>query len=127
MALLINYSLTWLSTLLYSFLIFHENCLLTYIPLQLLQAIEYNNITADNVYNWDEKGFLIRVIRAIKRIMSKEAYKSGRVIQAAHNGNREFITCLVYISAIGKRVPATLLYTSGSFDLRNTWVQDLQE
>jgi hypothetical protein len=54
--------------------------------------------------------------------MSKEVYKLGKVKQAAYNGNREFITCLVYISAIGKRVPATLLYTGESFDLRNTWV-----
>jgi hypothetical protein len=63
----------------------------------------------------------------MKRIMSKEAYKSGRVKQAAHDGNREFITCLACVSAIGKRVPATLLYTSESFDLRNTWVQNLEE
>jgi hypothetical protein len=59
--------------------------------------------------------------------MSKEAYKSGRVKQAVYDGNREFITCLACVSAIGKRVPATLLYTDESFDLRNTWVQDLQE
>jgi len=59
--------------------------------------------------------------------MSKEAYKSGRVKQAAHNRNREFIICLAYVSAIGKRVPATLLYTSESFNLRNTWVQNLEE
>ena len=57
--------------------------------------------------------------------MSKEAYKLGRVTQAAHDGNREFITCLACVSIISKRVPATLLYTSGLFDLRNTWVQDL--
>jgi hypothetical protein len=66
-------------------------------------------------------------MRAIKRIISKEAYKSGRVKQAAHDGNREFITCLACVSVIGKRVPATLLYTSESFNLRNTWVQNLEE
>lgn len=79
------------------------------------------------MYNWDEKGFLIGVMRAMKRIMAKEAYTSGRVKQAVHDGNREFITCLACVSAIGKRVPATLLYTSESFDLQNTWVEDLEE
>ncbi|PMD58470.1 uncharacterized protein K444DRAFT_532164, partial [Hyaloscypha bicolor E] len=69
----------------------------------------------------DKKGFLIRVMRVIKRIISKEAYKSGRVKQAIHNRNREFITCLAYVSIIRKRVPVTLLYTSKSFNLRNTW------
>jgi hypothetical protein len=69
------------------------------------------------MYNWDEKSFLIGIMRVIKRIMSKEAYKSGRVTQAAHNRNREFITCLACISVISKRVPVTLLYTSRLFDL----------
>ena len=59
--------------------------------------------------------------------MSKEAYKAGRVKQAAHDRNREFITCLAYVSAIGRRVPATLLYKGALFDLRDTWVEDLQE
>ena len=59
--------------------------------------------------------------------MSKEAYKSGRVKQAAQDGSREFITCLACVSAIGKKIPATLLYKGQSYDLRDTWVEDLQE
>jgi hypothetical protein len=59
--------------------------------------------------------------------MSREAYKSGRVRQACQDGNREFITCMACVSAIGKRVPATLLYTGESFDLQDTWVQDLED
>ena len=65
--------------------------------------------------------------RTMKRVMSKEAYKSGRVVQNAHDGNREFITCLACVSAIGRRIPATLLYKGVSYDLRDTWVEDLQE
>ena len=83
-------------------------------------AIEDNNITAENVYNWDEKGFIIRVIWALKRIIAREAYKSGRVTQAGYDGNREFITLIAYISIIRKKIPATLLYTSESYDLRST-------
>lgn len=63
----------------------------------------------------------------MKRIMSKEAYMSGRVRQACQDGNREFITCMACVSAIGKKVPATLPYTGDSYDLRNTWVQDLED
>ncbi|PMD34716.1 DDE-domain-containing protein [Hyaloscypha variabilis F] len=66
-------------------------------------------------------------MRAMKRIMGKGAYKSGRVRQAAHDGNREFITLLACISAIGKKIPASLLYTGESYDLQNTWVQDLED
>ena len=65
-------------------------------------------------------------MRALKRIMSREAYISGRVKQARHNGNREFITLMAYISVIGKKVPAALLYTGESYDLRSTWIKDLE-
>jgi hypothetical protein len=63
----------------------------------------------------------------MKRVMSKEAYKSGRVQQAAHDGGREFITYLACVSAIRRRIPATLLYKGVSYDLQDTWVEDLQE
>ena len=60
---------------------------------------------------------MIGIMRAMKRIMGRGAFKSGRVRQAAHDGSREFITLLACISAIGKKIPATLLYTSDSYDL----------
>ena len=59
--------------------------------------------------------------------MPKEAYKSGRVKQAAQDGSREFITCLACCSAIGRKVPATLLYKGECYDLRNTWVEDIED
>ena len=65
--------------------------------------------------------------RAIKRIMTLEAYKSGRVIKRKGDGNREFITCLAYVSAIGKWIPPVLVYKGLSNDLRNTWVKDVHK
>ena len=59
--------------------------------------------------------------------MSQEAWKSGRVRQAAHDGSREFITCNACVSATGSRVPAALLYKGENYDLRHTWVEDLQD
>ena len=70
--------------------------------LQLAQVIEKYNITADNIWNFDEKGFLIGFGRGMKRIMTLEAYKSGRVTKRKHDGNREFISCLACILAIEK-------------------------
>ena len=46
---------------------------------QLQAAIERFNITADHIYNWDEKGFIIGHASAVKRIMSKHAVRSGRI------------------------------------------------
>jgi hypothetical protein len=39
--------------------------------------MEKYNITAENIYNWDEKGFLIGIANVVKRIMSREALKAS--------------------------------------------------
>ena len=56
--------------------------------------IEKYHITADNIWNFDEKGFLNRFARTLKRIMNREAYESSKVTKARHDGNREVITLL---------------------------------
>ena len=48
-----------------------------------------------------------------------EAYKLGRVRQAIQDGNREFISLLACVSAIRKKIPATLLYKGESYDLQD--------
>jgi len=53
----------------------------------LISAIEKYNITAENLYNWDEKGFIIGLTSATKRIMSIEALQSGRIKGACQDGN----------------------------------------
>ncbi|TAQ86407.1 hypothetical protein B7494_g5258 [Chlorociboria aeruginascens] len=62
----------------------------------LFEAIENHNITADNIYNVDEKGFLIGIGSKMRRIMSREAYEQGRCRQSSQDGSREFITLIAY-------------------------------
>jgi hypothetical protein len=81
-------------------------------------------ITAENIYNFDEKGFLIGMSRTMKRIMSLEAYKSGRVTKNKQDGNREFISLLACVSAIGRAIPPLLIYRGANGELQDTWVQD---
>jgi hypothetical protein len=95
--------------------------------LQLAQVIEKYNITANNIWNFDKKGFLISWGRSMKRIITLEAYKSGRVTKRKTDGNREFITCLACVSAIGKWIPPVLVYKGLSNDLRDTWVKDVHK
>jgi hypothetical protein len=92
---------------------------------QLKHAIEKYNLTAENIYNWDEKGFLIGVQRSTKRIMSKEACESGRVRQLAQDGSREFIFLLASVSAAGRALPPALIYKGKSRKLLDTWVEDM--
>jgi hypothetical protein len=79
--------------------------------------METYHITANNIYNWDEKGFILGQASKTLRIMSMEAYKSGRIKQAIQDGSREFVTLLAYVSAIGKKGSPTLLYKGASGDL----------
>ena len=40
----------------------------------------------------DEKGFLIGVLRKMRRVYSKEAFQKGNIIAAGQDGNRVWIT-----------------------------------
>ena len=67
--------------------------------------MERFNISYDNIYNWDEKGFLIGQASATQRIMSRKALKESRIKYAYQNSSREFIILLAYISATGVALP----------------------
>jgi hypothetical protein len=77
------------------------------------------------MYNVDEKGFLIGVGLTMRRIMTREAYERGRCRQSIQDGNREFITLIACVSALGVTIPPTLLYKGQSRDLQDTWVEKL--
>ena len=74
-------------------------------------------ITADDIWNVDEKGFLIGIGLKMRRIMSRKAYEEGRCRQSTQDGNREFITLIACVLALGKALPPTLLYKGKSKDL----------
>ena len=59
--------------------------------------------------------------------MSWVAYEQDRVQQSAQDGNREFITLIICILALGIVLLLTLLYKGQSRDLRDTWVEELEE
>jgi hypothetical protein len=88
-------------------------------------VIEKWGITADNIYNFDEKGFLMGFGRTLKRIMTVEALKAGRITKSKQDGSREFISILATISAIGRWIPPLLIYKGESGDLMSTWVDEV--
>jgi len=45
----------------------------------LTYAIEKHNLTAECIYNWDEKSFLIGMTAVTKHIMGKKVYETGRI------------------------------------------------
>jgi hypothetical protein len=63
----------------------------------------------------------------MKRVITLLAYNSGRVTKSKQDGNREFISCLACISAIGKWIPPVLVYKGSSNDLYDIWVDNVDE
>ena len=86
----------------------------------MFAGIEKYHITPNQIYNWDEKGFILGFMHTLRRIMPKEALKSGRIRSAIQDGNREFISLLACISAIGTTLPPALIYQGSSNDLQDS-------
>jgi len=85
----------------------------------LIAGIEKYNITAENIYNMDEKGFIIGFSNVVKRIMSLEAYKSSRIRHVQTDSNREFISLVAGICTDGTSVLPALVYKGESYDLQS--------
>jgi hypothetical protein len=75
--------------------------------LKLHETIQKFDIIPPNIYNSNEKGFLIGLSRSSKRIVSTDALKNKGTI-----GNQEFITLISAIWADGSRLAPTLIYQS---------------
>jgi len=67
---------------------------------------------------------LIGLTRSTKRIVSREALESGRLLGASQDGSRDFITLIASICADGTHLPPALIYQSESGDLQDSWLED---
>ena len=72
----------------------------------------------------DEKGFLIGLCNAMKRIVAVQQLKSKKLLGASQDGSREFISLLAGICADGTALPPALIYEGKSGDLQDTWLED---
>ena len=90
----------------------------------MLEAIQRYRFIAGDIYNWDEKGFLEGIASAMKHVVAVEAYKTGRVRHAAHDGSREWISLLASICADGIVFPPALIYSSESGTIMDIWLED---
>ncbi|KAF2182033.1 DDE-domain-containing protein [Zopfia rhizophila CBS 207.26] len=96
-----------------------------YFSLVEKKIAEYD-IQPHNIYNMDEKGFLIGVLNKLKRIFCKEDYDVGKLKGAGQDGNRDWITLLASICADGSYLPPALIYQGESGDVQNSWLQDYE-
>ena len=76
------------------------------------------DIQPSNMYNMDEKGFLIGVMKKSKRIFTKSAYSPKQLLGHVQDGNREWITVLATICADGSWLPPGLIYKASTGNLQ---------
>ena len=88
------------------------------------EKIQQYDVQPHNTYNMDEKGFLIGYMTKTKRIFTKAAYDSGRLLGAVQDGSREWITLIATICADGTSLSPGLIYKAVSGNLQDSWVQD---
>jgi hypothetical protein len=84
------------------------------------------NVEPCDIYNMDEKGFLMGIISRSKRIFSKQLWERKEVNQALQDGSREWITLLACVCADGTALDPALIY-QGQGPLQSGWVQDVEE
>ena len=80
--------------------------------------MEKNMITMENIYNINEKGFIIGASMKSRRVLSRTAYERGIIANVREDTNREFITYIATICTDGTAPPPTLIYKGKSGDLQ---------
>ena len=85
------------------------------------RAIEENGIQPEDIYNFDETGFVMGLISAQKVITRRDLYGRRPLLQP---GNREWVTAIETICADGYSLPPCIIfkgqvYIAGWFESLN--------
>jgi hypothetical protein len=86
----------------------------------LIDKISQYDIKPHNIYNMDEKGFMLGVLIRSKRVFSRRLYKKGKIKAHIQNGLREWITLLAYICANRSHLEPSLIYQSASGSIQDS-------
>jgi len=88
------------------------------------RKIEQYNLGPEQIYNMDEKGFMLGVTTKRKRIFTRRKYEQGGYKQHLQDGNREWITTIGCICANGTALAPSLIYMAKSGHIQDSWLQD---
>ena len=96
-----------------------------YFELLHRKITEYH-LEARDIYNMDEKGFLIGLIGRSKRIFSRRQWEKKEVRASLQDGSREFLTVMACCCANGSSLPPALIYAAKKGAIRSSWVEDIK-
>jgi len=92
----------------------------------LHSKIDQYHIDPRQIYNMDEKGFLIGIVGRSKRIFSRRMWEKKEVRASLQDGNRAWITLLACICADGSALPLSLIYEAANKGIQSSWVEDIK-
>jgi hypothetical protein len=92
----------------------------------LHQKITQYHLEARDIYNMDEKGFLIGITSRSKRIFSKRQWEKKEVRASLQDGSREFLTLLACCCADGSSLPPSLIYAAAHGAIQSSWVEEIE-
>lgn len=84
---------------------------------------QYQN-TEDNIYNMNEKGFLLGRLNKVRRIFSRDLKGSGKLLWTAQDGSRDWLTVAATICADGTALAPLLIYQSDASTIQDSWLKD---
>jgi hypothetical protein len=82
-------------------------------------------VEAGNMYNMDEKGFMLGTIRLSKRVFSKQSWETQSARQAVQDSLREWITVLRCCCADGSVLDLALIY-QGIKEIQSSRVREIE-
>jgi hypothetical protein len=74
--------------------------------------LQQYQISEDDIYNMNEKGFLLGRLNKVRRIFSKDLKGSGKLLRAARDGSRDWLTVVATTCANGTALAPLLIYQS---------------
>jgi hypothetical protein len=86
----------------------------------LARKIDEYNIQPTNIYNMDEKGFLIGMLSKAKRVFSKRQFEADGLQQRLQDRDREWIIIIACICADGTLLSPGLIYQAASGKMQDT-------
>lgn len=92
----------------------------------LYAKLNQYDVAPHNIYNMDEKGFLLGVTQRRKRASSRQLWDDKKVTAAIQDGSREWITILGCVCADGSSVDPCIIF-EGKAGLRDEWVSRLDD
>jgi hypothetical protein len=90
----------------------------------LHQNIAGYQLEPRDIFNMDEKGFMIGIAGRSKRVFSKRQWNKKDFRASSQDGSHKFITVLACCCADGSSLPLGLIYASAAGAIRSSWVVD---